>query len=289
MTLTVFTPTYNRAGCLTRLYDSLARQTEQDFEWLVVDDGSTDETAQVVDGFIRENKIRIRYFQKENGGKHTAYNYGLEKAEGTYFLCVDADDLLHDNAVAWIMNALGNSYDSMGIIAYKKDMQGKRLSQEFPLDVKNCGINELSIKYGCNGEFTLIFPTKIAKKYPFPVFEGERFVGENVVYDRINPVCRMILLAEDITICEYQEDGYSQNFNALLQKNPKGFCLYFMQRIDVYPSLKQKMITAGKYWCFRWMGGKPPVHYTGKHRVLTGLCLPLGLIFRVYYKIVRGF
>lgn len=289
MMLTVFTPTYNRVGCLPRLYDSLVIQSERDFEWLIVDDGSTDNTAQIVEEFIRDGKLRIRYFRKENGGKHTAYNYGLDKAEGTYFLCVDADDLLQENAVAHIKNVLQESSGNMGVTAYKKDLHGKRLSGEFPEDVKHCRINELPLKYGCFGEFTFVFPMKIAEKYPFPVFERERFVGENVVYDRIDPVCEMILLAEDITICEYQEDGYSQNFDALLQKNPKGFALYFMQRIDVYPSFKQKIITAGKYWCFRWMGGKPSVRYTGKHRVLTGLCLPLGLVFRVYYKLVRGF
>ena len=289
MTLTVFTPTYNRAGCLPRLYESLLKQSVQDFEWLIVDDGSKDETAQVVEGFIREAKFRIRYFQKENGGKHTAYNYALEKAEGQYFLCVDADDLLSDNAVAQIRDALEKGDGSMGITAYKKDLQGKRLSEAFPADVAVCGINELTLKYGCSGEFTFIFPTNIARKYPFPVFEGERFVGENVVYDRIDPICQMILLPADVTICEYQEDGYSNNFDALLKKNPKGFCLYFMQRIDVNLSLKQKMIAVGKYWSFRWMGGKPPVRYTGKHRLLTGLCLPLGLVFRVYYKFVRGF
>ncbi len=287
--LTVFTPAYNRAGTLPRLFESLLRQNSRDFEWLIIDDGSQDDTQAVAEGFAKAASFPVRYHKKENGGKHTAYNTALELAQGQWFLCVDSDDMLADNAVEMILKTAEKLAEDQGIIAYKQDLSGKRLSGEFPENLELTGFNELVLSHGCSGEFTLIFPTALAKQYPFPVFDGERFVTESVIYDRLDVVCRMGLLREVVTLCEYQEDGYSQNVDGIIARNPKGYSMYFMQRIDVYPSLKQKMITAGKYWCFRWMGGKPPVRYAGKHRLLTGLCLPLGLIFRVYYKFVRGF
>lgn len=287
--LTIFTPAYNRAGTLPRLFESLMRQSCLDFEWLIIDDGSQDDTQAVVDGFTKTAGFPLRYHKKENGGKHTAYNMALELAQGEWFFCVDSDDILADEAVEMILKTAEKLTDNQGIIAYKSDFSGKRLSGEFPENLEQTGMNELVLKHGCSGEFTLIFPTALARKYPFPVFAGERFVTESVIYDRLDPVCRMYLLRESVMICEYQADGYSQNINGIIARNPKGYSMYFMQRIDVYPSFKQKIITAGKYWCFRWMGGKPSVCYTGKHRVLTGLCLPLGLVFRVYYKLVRGF
>ena len=104
MLLTVCTPTYNRAHTLPRLYESLVRQTSQDFEWLVVDDGSTDNTRELVDGWVAEGRIRIRYVYKENGGKPSAHNLGVRMAAGELFFCVDSDDYLTDNAVEVIRN-----------------------------------------------------------------------------------------------------------------------------------------------------------------------------------------
>lgn len=289
MMLTVFTPTYNRAGYLKRVYDSLIAQECRDFEWLIVDDGSTDNTSQVVQTFIDQNMISIRYICKENGGKHTAHNEAIKHAKGEWFVCVDADDYLSSNAVQRICNAAKQITDNSGIAAYKQDTEGKRLSNPFPENVDCCRSSELSLKYGCRGEFTFVFPTEIARKYPFPVFPGERFVGENVVYDRIERECKMVLLSETITVCEYLGEGYTSNFDKLLKHNPCGFCLYFMQRIDLMPSLVSKLVCAGKYWCFRWVSKNKTLRYAGEHRFLCALGWPVGLIFRVYYKALRGF
>jgi glycosyltransferase involved in cell wall biosynthesis len=288
MTLTIFTPTYNRAATLPRLYESLLSQTATDFEWLLVDDGSTDETAQLVTEFTGEGRFPVRYHRKENGGKHTAYNLGLELAQGDYFFCVDSDDLLAPEAVQKILDAASRLDDSRGIVAYKQDLTGKRLSGEFPSQLDFCQFHELSTVHGCSGEFSLIFPTALAKRYPFPVFEGERFVTESVVYDRISPVCPMLLLPAVVTLCEYQQEGYSSNANAVMARNPAGYCLYFMQRMDVLPSVKGRMISAGKYWCFRFISGNQTLKYRGKHRLLWLAGWPLGVLFRIYYKVRRG-
>ena len=287
--LTVFTPVYNRAETLTRLYESLQKQTCTDFEWLIIDDGSTDDTPKLAQSFLWEPRFPVRYQRKENGGKHTAHNLALTLAQGTWFLCVDSDDYLTQDAVQTLTAELKDLQPNRGIIAYKQDVSGKRLSREFPEDLQYSYMNELIIEHGCAGEFTLIFPTALVREYPFPVFPGERFVTESVVYDQIDRNCRMLLLPKVITVCEYQPDGYSQNVSRLMATNPCGYSLYFMQRVDVSPSWKGKIVSAGKYWCFRWRGRNCVVSYTGKHKLLTGLGIPLGMIFHIYYKWVRKF
>ena len=289
MMLTVFTPAYNRSAYLNRLYESLVQQENKDFEWLIVDDGSTDDTAQQVRSFMDRGELTIRYCHKPNGGKHTAYNLGLEQAAGEWFICVDADDQLSQNAVAEIAAAVATAPKSTAIAAYKSDMDGNRLSDSFPEGVDRCKISDLPLKLGCRGEFTFIFPTNIAKKYPVPVFDGERFVGENVVYDRLEQECPVELLPRVVTLCEYLGDGYSMNFGKLMGKNPSGFCLYFMQRIDLMPTFGSRVSCAGKYWSFRWISQNRSLVYGGKHRLAWCLGWILGLCYRAYYKFVRGF
>lgn len=287
MILTIFTPTYNRMATLPRLYESLAAQNATDFEWLVVDDGSSDDTPRLLQRYMEEASFPIRYERKENGGKHTAYNRGLELAEGDYFFCVDSDDLLAPGAVRQILQAANLREKNRGIVAYKEDLSGRRLSEEFPSELESCPFYELSLVHGCSGEFSLVFPTELARQFPFPVFEGERFVTESVVYDRIQ--CEMRLLPVALTVCEYQSDGYSNDSNALMVRNPKGYCLYFLQRIDLMPGFKNRLVCAGKYWCFRWISGSKTLRYSGEHRFALLAGWFAGVAFRLYYKLVRGF
>lgn len=286
MMLTVFTPTFNRAKYLQRLYESLCRQKETDFEWLIVDDGSTDDTAAVVQKF---QGLNIRYISKENGGKHTAYNEALKYACGKWFLCVDADDYLSDDALEVLTQMLRTMPEGRGLAAYKADQNGNRLSEDFPVGIAECRISDLALRLNCRGEFAFIFPTEIAKRYPFPVFSGEKFVGENVIYDRIEKECPVVLLPQTVMICEYLAEGYSQNFGGLMGKNPAGFCVYFLQRIDLMIGFKNRLVCTGKYWCFRWISGNKSLRYSGKHRFALLAGWFAGVAFRLYYKLVRGF
>lgn len=286
MMLSVFTPSYNRADSLPRLYHSLLVQTRLDFEWLIIDDGSTDQTADIVATFTGEGRFPVRYLQKENGGKHTAHNLALQEARGEWFLCVDSDDLLAPTAVADLLDAI--QPDINGIISYKADFSGKYLCSKFPSDLKTEKFYHLSMVHGCNGEYTLVFPTSFARKFPFPVFEGERFVGESVIYDQMDTMGYMLLLPKVITLCEYQNDGLSNHYYSLMKENPCGFCLYFLQRIDLQQRFFQRLICAGKYHCFRLICGNSNLRYAGKHRFSVALAAPLGPIFRIYYKLFRN-
>lgn len=289
MILTIFTPTYNRADKLSRVYESLKSQTSYDFEWLIIDDGSTDNTQETVKPFLCETKFNVRYYQQNNGGKHRAYNKALELSEGDYFFCVDSDDWIVESTVNNITEVAKKLNSNQFIVAYKKDEKGNLLSDEFPENVDYVKMEQLNEEYGCNGEFSLVFPAELAKKYLFPDFEGEKFITESVVYDRINKNSDAFLLPEVLTVCEYQQEGLTNNLNRIMKNNPAGYCLYFMQRIDMQKSLKSRIITAGKYHCFCSFAKKQKTKYVGTHKLLVSVSAPVGWIIRVYYKIMRGY
>lgn len=288
MTITIFTPTYNRANRLHRVYDSLTKQNCYDFEWLIIDDGSADNTENIVQSFLDEKRFLVRYVKQQNGGKHRAYNRALELAQGDWFFCLDSDDWLADGAIEKILDFVYYREDKL-ILAYKKDEKGKLLSDEFPENMAPISLRKLNDDCHCNGEFSLIFRTEYARNYPFPVFEGERFITESVVYDRMFASEKAVLLPAIITICEYQQDGLSNNLNRIMKANPAGYCLYFMQRIDMQTNWKERVIAAGKYHCFAMFSGKNKSRYTGKHKICVALTVPLGGLFWCYYKLVRGF
>lgn len=285
--LTVFTPIYNRAHIIHRLYESLLRQSNFSFEWLLIDDGSTDNIKEVVSRFSAE-LFTIRFFYKENGGKHTAYNTALQLANGEYFVCVDSDDILTDYAVQELMDCLHKLPSGCGIAAYKSDFNGKMLGTEFPSLSVETSVYDLAEKMGCRGEYTYIYPTEIAKAAPFPVFAGEHFVTESVVYDRLDKICKIKFLPKIITICEYQADGYSASVNKIMKENPTGYSLYFMQRIDLAVCFRQRLVYAGKYHAFR-IFSPTKLPYNGSHKLFTALCRPIGRLFWFYYKLFRGF
>lgn len=289
MMLSVFTPTYNRAKLLSRLYRSIVEQGFTDMEWIIVDDGSTDDTAEVVNGFQRENKFPIVYLYKSNGGKHTAFNLALEHARGEYFFCVDSDDWLSKHALTTIIERLQGADQVAGLIAYKSTTDGALLSDEFPKGIERIGLFQLNHLACCNGEFSIVFRTFIISPFRFPVFDGEKYLGENVLYDRLGKGTLFLLLPMAITICEYQPSGLSSMHVRLMRENPAGFCLYFMQRIDLPESVFDRFITAGKYHAFCFFAGKNKTPYTGKYRILVVLAKPLGVAFRYYYKFFRGF
>lgn len=288
MLITIFTPTYNRKEQIKRLYNSLKNQSYKDFEWLIVDDGSTDDTSELVHDFVEEKAILIKYIKQSNGGKHTAYNTALNYAEGKYFFCIDSDDWIGDNFLEKLSKE-SKYKDCAGFIAYKCNSKNELLSKKFPRQVEECSLFNLSEKYHCEGEFSIIIRSNIAKKYKFPVFDNEKFIGENVVYDKLSEKYKFRLLAERATICEYQEDGLTDNYADLMKKNPSGFCLYYMQRIDLSCSFITKINMAGRYNCFRIFCNNKKLKYSGKNKMLVFYSKPLGWLFWIYYKVVRGF
>lgn len=289
MMLTIFTPTYNRAGFLKRIYESLRRQKNKDFEWLVVDDGSTDMTESVMEEILASSDLTIRYIKKENGGKHTAHNIAVDAAKGEYFLCLDSDDYLADDAVALIQKAKDRvGCKDYGLIAYKSDQNGNLLSNRFPA----CGTEKKGLygysSEGVRGEFALIFKTSLLRKYPFPIINGESFMGENVLFDQLEQDgYTLSVLPEVIEICEYQSDGLTSDPYRLLLHNPTGCQLYYMQRIDMARTLRERFGYCVRYQAFRHMSGNREWLYQGKHGFLTRLAWLPGMAASGYYRSKR--
>ena len=242
--LTIFTPTYNRINTLPRLYRSLCRQTDKSFQWLIIDDGSTDNTAILVKEWMRSSDFSITYCYQQNQGKMAAYNYALKKTTSELFFCVDSDDYLVDDAVR-LINEKASDYHFLnkniaGIVAYKGNDKGNLTGSTFPAGIQTSELRNL-YKSGFTGETSLIFKTNIAKKYTFPIIATEKFVSEMYVYNQIDDTYLLMIFPEVLTICQYQDDGYTRNLYNLIKNNPMGWALVYLQKADYECNIIQKL------------------------------------------------
>lgn len=288
--ITVFTPTYNRANTIGRLFDSLCRQTADDFEWLVVDDGSTDNTPALIADFQKKASFSIVYRRKDNGGKHTAYNEALGLARGDIFFTVDSDDWLPEDSIEKIAGYAPQLLQKAenapgGIIALKCMPDHKVIGCRYPEGHEPCSAYRLECE-GLGGERSIVLLTSIARQYPFDIIPGERFIGECTVFDRIGEKYPLIISNDILTICEYQPDGLSSNPRKIMVNNPGGYKLYFRQRIDMARSFRERVRYILRYHAFRklFKGCLPSADYHGKHIVLVTLLSPLGGIAARHYK-----
>lgn len=229
--VTVFTPTYNRELTIERLYNSLKEQSCNDFEWLVVDDGSKDNTEELFKKWKKkDNDFKLRYIKKENGGKHTAINLGVKEAKGKLFFIVDSDDYLTPDAIekilSWERELPKNGEDRFaGISGARGYSTSQIIGTGSGRDYVDC-TSQQRLKYGLSGDKAEVFYTKILKLFPFPVFGDERFVAESVVWFAIGNAGYKIRWYDDIIyIGEYREDGLTSQEMELYHRNPKGYLL----------------------------------------------------------------
>ena len=256
--ITIFTPTYNRAKLLSRCYVSLLKQTNKQFKWLIVDDGSTDGTEVLVEEWKSQRSIDITYIKQENGGKHVAHNTGVLHCDTELFICVDSDDFLSEDAVEYIAcyeeEVLQNKALA-GIALLKGDEEGKLMGSAMPQGINQSSIKALYNIHHFKGELALVFKTEVLKQYLFPVFEGEKFVGESVVYDRISQSYEMLLKDKVVYLCEYRLDGYTSNVTALYARNPKGYIYFLKQNIQLAEGKKEKRQAVAVYISGCWRIG----------------------------------
>lgn len=282
--LTIFTPTYNRAETLPRLYESLLRQKDKGaFEWVVVDDGSADDTKRIVEGWTEEGKISIRYFYQENAGKMQAWNLGVSKARGDFFMCLDSDDYLTDDSVEIITNFCEKQTDwegLCGINGYKGQSDTVPIFEKYFPKVKADTLEGLFEK-GFAVDTALVFLTEILRQYPFPRIEGEKFITEGYIYDKIEKNYRFLILPEILTVCHYREDGYTCNRLSLKFAAPKGWQLFYEQKIGIRKGIMNKYVMAANYdWCCL-IDESPGKIFKGEHMFWKISAIPLGI--RYYF------
>ncbi len=223
--ITILTPTYNRANRLQKLYESLKSQTEKEFNWLIVDDGSTDYTENLVKGWQQKKELEIRYIKKQNGGKHTALNEGIFQIRTKLTFIVDSDDFLPSMAIETIIKYHQKYCDLPGLCGYSflrfypdGSVNDSFYSENEKIDTYvNARINA-----GIGGDKAEVFFTDILKKYPFPVFGKERFLPEDLVWVKMSGPYKMVHINECIYISEYLEEGLTKSGRKMKLKSPIG-------------------------------------------------------------------
>lgn len=224
--ITILTPTYNRSYTLKRLYDSLCAQEIYDFEWVIVDDGSSDGTRQLVFEFISQDKFKIVYLYQVNSGKHVALNFGANQANGKYIFIVDSDDALENYAIVVVCEKIKSFPGFVGYCFRKKTFSGVSIGNVLAKD--ELVTNPTQAGNLLKGDLAYVFSTSSFLSNPFPVFASEKFVPELYIWNKISDTGEIIFFPKlFIYICDYLDDGYSENFSKNLKRNPKGFLIFY--------------------------------------------------------------
>jgi glycosyltransferase involved in cell wall biosynthesis len=282
--ITIFTPTYNRAYIIGNLYKSLLVQTSKDFEWLIVDDGSTDDTETLVSSFIKENKIAICYIKQQNGGKHKAINRGVEEAKGDLFFIVDSDDYLSQDAVeklSMYYHQIEADDSFAGVSGIRVSFSGERIGGEFKYHVLDCSSLDLRLKYHVAGDMAEAFKTAVLRKYPFPVFEGERFCPEALIWNRISLKYKLRFTDAPIYKCEYLPDGLTVKIVKLRMNSTEASLLYYSELNHMPIPFIQKLKVAINYWRFAFCSKKSFGEKLEQIGVCSLVMYPFGLLFHL--------
>lgn len=286
--ITVFTPAYNRADLLPRLYNSLLEQPKESIVWLIVDDGSTDNTKELVSKWIDEGNLHIRYFFKENGGLHTAYNVGIEKADTELFICIDSDDFMPPGSIRRILDLWDTEGSDAyaGIVGLDYTLEGKPIGSRLP-DQKAIHFLDIKMNYRDIGDTKLVHRTTLLKQVaPMPIFEGEKNFNPSYLFLKVDQFLPLLILNENICFVEYQPDGMSYNILHQYRNSPNSF----MEIRKLYLSLQNtnlqfKIRHIVHYISACLFARKYRSIFRNPFPFLTLLLLPFGILLNIYIRI----
>lgn len=291
--ITVVTATYNRAHTLERLYNSLQNQDCYDFEWLVINDGSTDNTDLLFFHWSNDkNKFPIRYIKTENNGKMRAINHALDLAKGKYFFIVDSDDYLCPNAISFIKNGFKslpkNDNSFIGISGIRGDINKKPLHRNPTIPPSIGYIDASNIdreKYGLQSDMAEVFLTEKLKKYKFPIWEGEKFTPEAVVWDKIAlDGYKLRWFDSIIYICDYQPNGLTNSTWQLLKNNPMGYAMFFNSQLQYKKGLKNRINLILQFLSCCCLAKEYQYIFKCNYKYLAFIFFPIGWLLSIRRK-----
>lgn len=251
--ITVFTPTYNRCHTLERLYESLKKQTFTDFEWLIVDDGSTDTTEALISGFKKEEKLVINYFKQENSGKHIAIKEGVKLAEGEFFFIVDSDDMLTENSLETICKYEQKLDGNLaGFFFRMLDFNSREfIGDSFPSEEFISNHVHKTYVLNIKGDLAEVIKTDVLKKIDIPKFVGEKFCAESLFLNRIAKKYNSLYIDKPIYVAEYLPDGLTSKTILNRRKSPLYASLIYKELAEFNClSFFKKIRTYVNYWRF---------------------------------------
>ncbi len=291
--ITIFTPTYNRAYTLPRLYQSLKEQSCKCFEWLIIDDGSKDNTYELIQKWINETKdFQIRYYKTSNGGKQRAINKGVHLAQYSYFFIVDSDDFLHKSAIENIIHWINtiNEYENFaGVSGIKCKFNGEYLNNTHLLGENKYidGTNLEREKYNLTADMAEIYKTEILKKYPFPVWPDEKFTPECVVWDAIAlDGYKIRWYNTPIYYCEYLEDGLTKSGYRLYNNNLMGCAMGTNTKLKSMKGINNKFKAIIEVLVACILKGEYRYILQTQYPIITLLLFPIGLIYSYRRKLI---
>ena len=259
--ISILTPTYNRGKLLLPLYDSLKNLTFKDFEWLIVDDGSEDDTEQYALSWIAHNienaEFPIRYIKKSNGGKHTAINRGVREASGELILILDSDDTLPEDSLATIAQYYEQCKgykDCAGVCGLMAHHDGQLIGTGFPKDPMY--ESALQFRYAEKGNVTgdllEVYKTSVMREFPFPEIENEKFCPESLVWNRIANKYKLFCFNKIVYYRDYLDGGLTSKIVRIRMNSPIASTMTYAEMLDYNISLKWKIRSAINYWRFKY-------------------------------------
>lgn len=286
--ITVYTPTFNRGYCLHRLYESLERQTTSHgmFEWLIVDDGSTDDTQQLVQSWIHQATFKITYIKQKNEGKMAKLNYIHRVLKTELCMCVDSDDYLVDNAIQKILTAwekIRMRPDVAGIVGLDIYKTGKVVGTKFPQGMTLIRYSDFG-KNKVHGDKKFIYKTSVVNSYPaYPSIQGEKFPAPGYLYRLIDVDYKLWILNEPLCVVEYLDDGLSKNKFKQFINAPNSWAFYRKERIRLADNFPEKFRNSIHY-VSSCIFAKKNIFRDNKYFLLTLIAMPFGVLLNLYVR-----
>ena len=290
--ITVLTATYNRANLLPDLYQSLRRQTYQDFDWIIIDDGSTDHTQELVQTWMRQlHSFSIQYIYKDNGGKNRAINDGVKLVQTPFTIIVDSDDYLTDDAIEFLSARAKETINEehiAGVVGFRGIDVSTPLNQvDYPLDSFIIANNLERKQFHIDKDSCEVYKTSILQNHPFVVWSNEKFVPEEIIWNQIALEGYSLKWYNKVTcIVRYQEKGLTKDSFNLIKKNPMGYAMMYKQRISLSKKFEDQFYYACQMIAYSIIGKHfSYIFKNNKNKIITCIAFPAGIVLTIRRKI----